>query len=74
MMKSEKKYQQVIPDSDVQCYPFNYMYLCMPVNGEDIEFNEKEEEYFSTYLFGNMPTLQNAHARVETFYKCISRL
>jgi hypothetical protein len=62
----KKKENRLIPEDALCLFPFNYSYLLLPE-----EMNDEEMNF--THKSGKIDDLQNDNAKIEPFYKNISR-
>lgn len=62
------KQKQLIPEQELRNFPFLYKFLTVP---EDLRNAPSVE--MTPHVAGRIQAIQNDNARLETFYKCISR-
>ena len=62
------KQKRLIPDKLLCHYPFMYKFL------KEVASKNKNGVNIMPLIAGDIPAIQNCNARLETFYKCISRL
>lgn len=62
------KQKQLIPEQELRKFPFLYKFLTVP---EDLGNAPSVE--MTPHVAGRIQAIQNDNARLETFYKCISR-
>ena len=62
------KQKQLIPEQELCNFPFLYRFLTVPEDLGDAPTVEP-----TPHVAGRIPAIQNDNARLETFYKCISR-
>ena len=62
------KEHRLIPEEELHNFPFLYKFLTLP---DDSEKGSRMKTM--PHIAGRIKAIQNENARVESFYKCISR-